>query len=101
MYPGDTVMSIRHTDEFASRLDPPAEEPEPLTRFIDIHVYEGPAEPREIPIVESQQDNQEPARPRRYQRRTIPLLTLASLALIGTTLVALLYPSLNGPAATE
>src|SRR5579883_2788811 len=100
MYPGDTVMSIRHTDEFASRLDPPAEEPEPLTRFIDIHVYEGPAEPREIPIVESQQDNQEPARPRWYQRRTIPLLTLASLALIGTTLVALLYPSLTGPAAT-
>ena len=106
-------MSIRHTDEFASRLDPPAEEPEPLTRFIDIHVYEGPAEPREIPIVESQQDDQEPAatieseqnqpepaRPRWYQRRTIPLLTLASLALIGTTLVALLYPSLTGPAAT-
>ncbi|HLG65982.1 MAG TPA: hypothetical protein VKY19_28960 [Ktedonosporobacter sp.] len=106
-------MNIRQTDEFVSRLDLPPEEPEPLTRFIDIHVYEGPAVPREIPIVESQQDDQEPAatieseqdqpksaRPRWYRRYIIPLLVLACPALLSIMLVALLSPLLTGPVAT-
>jgi len=105
-------MSTRHTDEFLPRLDP---SPEPVTRVIDIHVYDMPAEPEEPPYIESQpeeqqpagaseneqeQPEQEPARQRWYQRYRFPLLALACLALISTTLATLLYPFLTGPAAT-
>src|SRR5579885_2524103 len=107
-------MTTRHTDEFAPRFEPPSPaEPEPITRFIDIHVYEQPAEPPDPPYVESQPDNQEPAGPiesqpqppepartQRHVRYTIPLVALACLALIGITMAALLSPLLTGPSAT-
>lgn len=107
-------MTIRDTDEFASRFDPPrSEEPEPVTRLIDVHIYDLVAAPAESPYVESQPENQEPAeateseqdqpepeRPRRSRRFIMPLVALVCLALIILTLVALLYPFLTEPTAT-
>src|SRR5579885_3161245 len=102
-------MNTRQTDEFVSRFDPPTEEPEPVTRLIDVHIYDLAAESAEIPIVESQledqplaadeQDQLEPARTRWSRRYTVPLLALVCLALLSMMLAAVLSPLLTRPVA--
>lgn len=107
-------MTSRHTDEFASRLDlSSSEEPEPVTRVIDVHIYDLVTEPAEGPYVESQPQGQQPATadereqdqpesayPRRSRRSIVPLVALVCFALLSITLTALLYPMLTGPTAT-